>query len=477
MAQFSKYFRINKGQNQLDFVDIDTDCDKNLFIDPYIFGVKTDVLSKLCDQYIVNFFETIINCIRSGESDRGRSLMNHLNEPNETCLGLSKGVPSGRGVGGIQADDLFRNLRQSRAAQTGLLSDLAECELFVQGVGPDKISDITTNIIRKHLVQYTQAQCNLHGVEMVPDVPTGWLWNDAEKTWYQDYASLPVINQKKIILVPKAFVRWSLAFSHQSYYNEFVLTYLQAEHLNASSSLVETLRNGRRRVTKKSLKEIHPLSKNFLAEFSEDHPDVLESYKKIMGVSSDILDMELDEKFDESAFCENAIKSLRNIPSGKDDADTYHNFMLGIIEYIFYPHLFYPVKEHDIHDGRKRIDILYSNRSSGGFFFSMLANSRISASTVIVECKNYSSDPGNPELDQVSGRFSPGLGRLGIIVARSFTNRERFIERCKDTYKDGRGLVLPLVDSDIIDMLTAISSKKRSDIDRILHKIFISISS
>jgi len=39
------------------------------------------------------------------------------------------------------------------------------------------------------------------------------------------------------------------------------------------------LKNGKRRVTKKSLKEEHPLTKEYLLRFSEEHPEVLKEYK------------------------------------------------------------------------------------------------------------------------------------------------------------------------------------------------------
>jgi hypothetical protein len=42
------------------------------------------------------------------------------------------------------------------------------------------------------------------------------LWDGAEQRWTNRYVSLPVINGQKLILVPKASVRWKLAFSHHA---------------------------------------------------------------------------------------------------------------------------------------------------------------------------------------------------------------------------------------------------------------------
>ena len=97
-------------------------------------------------------------------------------------------------------------LRDSRATQSGLLSDLEECELFVRGIGPDMVSDITTNIVRRNLVHYTQAQCELYGIQTT-QVPFGPFWNPANLRWNNEYTRLPIINGRPILLVPKAFVR------------------------------------------------------------------------------------------------------------------------------------------------------------------------------------------------------------------------------------------------------------------------------
>lgn len=476
MPRFAQYFRINKGQNELDFVNVDTDRDTPLYIDPYVFNVRNDAWSVYCREAVISFFDAVIQAIRNGDAQRGRALMNHLGEPNETCLGVSTGKPAGRGIGGSQADDLFDRLARSRAAQTGLLSDLSECELFVERIGPDKISDMTTNIIRRNLIEYTQAQCALHSIEMRRDVPSGKLWNSADCKWEEIYVSLPIVDNKKVILVPKSTARWSMAFSHQSYYNEFVLTYLQSEHLRQHSGLVEVLKNGRERVTKKRLIEIHPLSKNFLADFSSEHPEILERYRTLMGVPREVTDKELDEKFDEPAFCNAAIHVLQKIPPGNDNASKYHSLMVGLVSFIFYPNIIYPKKEHGIHDGRKRIDIVYTNGSTGGFFFRRRSEHNISASLIMVECKNYSNDIANAELDQMAGRFSPARGRLGLILGRSFTDRDRFVARCRDTLRDGRGAIIALEDKDIIEMLMAIATNNRPLIDRIMEDRFREIA-
>lgn len=107
--------------------------------------------------------------------------------------------------------------------------------------------------------------------------------------------------------------------------------------------------------------------------------------------------------------------------------------------------------QHEIHEGRKRIDITYTNMAVGGFFKWLATH--YSAAHTFVESKNYGREVANPELDQLSGRFSPTRGQFGLLVCRQFTDKELFLRRCHDTAGDGRGFVIPLDDDDLRELL------------------------
>jgi hypothetical protein len=58
-----------------------------------------------------------------------------------------------------------------------------------------------------------------------------------------------------------------------------MIEFLRQEYLDAGGALVRTLRNGKRRVTKKDVKQRHPFIKDGLADFVRAHPNVLDTYK------------------------------------------------------------------------------------------------------------------------------------------------------------------------------------------------------
>lgn len=49
--------------------------------------------------------------------------------------------------------------------------------------------------------------------------------------------------------------------------------------------------------------------------------------------------------------------------------------------------------------------------------------------------------------------------------------------RCKDTTSDGRGAIIPIGDTQIIEMLTLIEHNNRAKIDEYLENLFLKINS
>jgi hypothetical protein len=103
----SEHFGLNKSQYELDFVDINTNQDLPLFLDPYYLSIRNDSWSLNTTRTIRSFFSHFLTLMRANQDDLARELFSHLHEPNETCLGMSLGIPSGRGIGTQDANDIF----------------------------------------------------------------------------------------------------------------------------------------------------------------------------------------------------------------------------------------------------------------------------------------------------------------------------------------------------------------------------------
>ncbi len=103
----------------------------------------------------------------------------------------------------------------------------------------------------------------------------------------------------------------------------------------------------------------------------------------------------------------------------------------------------------------------------------MIDQHAIPAQYIAVEAKNYSEDVDNPALDQLSSRFSPRRGRIGLLVCRTIDNIPLLLDRCADTFNDDRGLIVPICDDDFIRMLQekALDLHSRPDEDFLSGRI------
>jgi hypothetical protein len=471
-VRFSDHFKLGKSQPGLDFVDIPVNGDIRLFVDPYAFTLENDPWFIDTNNLIIDYFSLLIELIRAGDLDHASRLLANLHEPRETHLGFSAVGSSGRGIGTYQATDLLDALRNSQAVQTGKLKDLADCELLIPGISADKISDITTNIIRGQLIGYTEAQCALHNIQTTR-VAGGVFWDSVRRNWVNRYANLPLFNNEKIILVPKAAVRFRPEITADEFYNHYVLDFLEAEHLRANDALVETLKNGRRVVRRKDLRRKYPLTKDFLFEFTQAHPELLNAYKAdVQDRSRPLNDQELEWPHQDvrEINYEQLASDLDEIPTGAQHATNFHNFIFGALEAIFYPALRYPQKEEEIHEGRKRIDITFNNGDRLGFFAELNSKYGVFCPFIFFECKNYSSDPANPELDQLSGRFSDKRGMFGGLVCRRVTDKALMLRRCKDMLFGKHEVILVFDDDDIKTLLKMRSEGNLAGINRFMHE-------
>src|SRR5688572_14881430 len=127
-------FSLGLGQPSLDFVNVDVDTDAPLFVDPRALRLLPTPWGAECVSLIQSFFDYVLERIRADERDRALALLEQLREPNETHLGLSTGESRGRALGPDSAALIYEALAASEAVQTGLIQDLEESALMVEGI-------------------------------------------------------------------------------------------------------------------------------------------------------------------------------------------------------------------------------------------------------------------------------------------------------------------------------------------------------
>ena len=157
-------------------------------------------------------------------------------------------------------------------------------------------------------------------------------------------------------------------------------------------------------------------------------------------------------------------EALRRLPKGAKHAAEYVNLVKSILEYVLVPKHLKKIKtEKPIYGGRKRID-LFGRVGDTGFFSKLRSNHDIPAPYIHLECKNYSEDVGNPEFDQLKGRFSDKKGQFGILICRTVANEKAIIQRSQDA-TEANHYILVLTDVDLVRLIELREKDVDDDID------------
>lgn len=278
-GRVSEVFNLGVGQAVLEFVDVRTDCDVPLFLFPSALEAFPDRRWKSgCMLLISSFFMELIKHISQGNLDNAASILVEVcHEPKETRLGLSTTDGNGKPFDTKDAMALISKIQETG---TDYIDQLEDTALFINRVGPDKISDMTINLIKPKLIEFTQRIC-----DDFPQIAAHMrdcnkrCWDASSKSWITKRYKIPFWNGKDIILVPKALVRISTRYSYQKLYRDHILRFFEEQEILMESSLVQTTRRGRKYVYVKNLKEKYPGNKDQILKYIIENPKLLKDFK------------------------------------------------------------------------------------------------------------------------------------------------------------------------------------------------------
>ena len=175
--------------------------DVPLFIDPFLLFNSPKIEYKLLHDHIIKYVvflkdETIKGTINEGLIGRWFT----FSEVKQNWLGFCLTGNSGSGLGKEFANTLHKNFTTVlKEFGTETVTDKSHIEklcLFKDGIGKDNISDFTTNLIKKYLLEYTQTGTsgNSSGVSLqILDHLIGLLWRTAGRMkWVGISLDLPI---------------------------------------------------------------------------------------------------------------------------------------------------------------------------------------------------------------------------------------------------------------------------------------------
>lgn len=142
----------------------------------------------------------------------------------------------GHGAAVDIGDRIWGALNVSLAAlvSVGLLRRVEQLPLFVEGVGNDVTSDLTTRLIMQPLLDFTAEMVGIFpefaSQGMVTSEMTVWSGGDLD--WAVKPTKLPAPSGHPLVLVPAGWVSTALEVRGTRFYEKAILDFAQAENLS-----------------------------------------------------------------------------------------------------------------------------------------------------------------------------------------------------------------------------------------------------
>ncbi|MFE5788377.1 hypothetical protein JXX30_00385 [Rhodococcus erythropolis] len=244
MAPITRHYGIT---TPVPFVDVDVNVDNAIFIDPYAIRLdrSANPFAAQANFYTETYFREVTRCAlsRNGfDRQTGLRLLQRFIEPWETRLGLASNSFSGHGGAEEVGTWIWNTLTTDVEAllRVGLLRQIENLPLFVEGIDRDITSDITTRIIFESLADFTATMMTRYPQFAASGHRVGaferQVWDPHNREWTTKVFDLPVAAGKPLLLVPRSWARKTLLMSAGRYYETSVLSYAQLEQAVLSST-------------------------------------------------------------------------------------------------------------------------------------------------------------------------------------------------------------------------------------------------
>jgi len=192
-------------QHNVDFLNVYLGVDNSLFLDYNKIILGSSPLYKLMQKDLNIFMKNMFEYLAKGNDKYLEELLLGLHETNATHLGMSKYKPKGNSVGDELKKEILNNLKFLK--KIFLKGNLEiDCLYFgIEKIGPDRISDIVTSIIKSKLILFTQQQCFKHSIQTKPQ-GVSRIFDSNTVSWGAAIVELPIYDNKPVIFVPKDIV-------------------------------------------------------------------------------------------------------------------------------------------------------------------------------------------------------------------------------------------------------------------------------
>ena len=214
--------------------------DNRLFVDPAVIRMEAsgNKWAAKADRELIEFVDFVLLCLQTPSMHTaGKRALSQFHEPRETRLGMAATGFDGAGASERIGDDIWSALLANPLCQVGvaLLKRVEDIALFVGNVADDRISDLTSRIIIRTLVDYTQVQMRKHPkLKRNSIMHRLQVWDAGSHSWGTAEFELPRVTRagapdSALILVPKRFVHIGLRMTRGGFWSHGPIAAVQRD--------------------------------------------------------------------------------------------------------------------------------------------------------------------------------------------------------------------------------------------------------
>jgi hypothetical protein len=440
--RINDFYNIPFTQEEVDFAIPFLDEDIPLYLDPFLLWKSPALQDNALHTSLLVSFNNLGHQYKNGNESDVIKILKNASECKEVGLGNSK-TKNGKKISDKEAFntlELFKNIPQVNKSG---FTHFEEIQLFVENISKDRISDITCNLIKSWLVDYTIDECTKHKIPIEKHSINIFDYKTQKFKDEDTYLPQNPNTKQPIIFTPKRWLRYIPYINYEEYFENHFL-----------------------KETEGKFKD--PLNRVQILNYNRQNYDLVETYVKLKESQKD--NAKNDPLFKQIPILSSKRKlnTILKLPTGKtDNADKkFEENLCPLLASILYPNLDFAKEQARTENGVHIRDMIFYNNRSYPFLKDLYDD--YNCKQIIFELKNV-KEVENEHVNQLSRYLTNNFGNFGIIFTRNKPSK-KVINNTISLWSGHRKCILILDDEDLKLMCQLYESKQRNPIDVINKK-------
>lgn len=442
--RLTDFHNIHIGQEALDFAIPLLDDDIPLYVDPFLLWKSPSQQDVALHTVILSAFNGIGRMAIQDESKAAKILV-AISECTEAGLGQAINK-NGRRISESKAREILSLFKSIPEIQAHGLKHIETIQVLIEGIGKDRISDLSCSLLKSFLIDFTQDQCHKIGIPLEA-VTLNDMFDFNQGNLTSEQTKLPVNpeNKQPLLLIPKRWLRFSPWISYDNFFDGGYCK-LPIGTIPDKASRPEVL------------------------NFNRQNYGVIQEF--ITSREKTAADCANDPLFKQIPItaAKTKLKAIRALKSGiGDGADRkYEAHIEQLFASLFYPHLDFAKGQSRTDSGSHIRDLVFYNNQSDPFLSEI--NEKYGSSQIVFEIKNV-REIERDHVNQLNRYLTDSLGRFGVFVTRNPVPKK--IERnLVDLWSSQRKCIVVLTDEDVSTMVAVFDTKQRLPIE-VLKRAYV----